>query len=57
MHLGSQIAGMEPYAMGVDRLLTLHDQLRADGFDSLKYLDVGGGLAVSYDDETPDRCL
>ncbi len=53
MHLGSQIAGMEPYAMGVDRLLTLHDQLRADGFNSLQYLDVGGGLAVSYDDETP----
>ncbi len=57
MHLGSQIAGMEPYALAVDRLLTLHDQLRADGFNALRYLDVGGGLAVSYDDETPtDAC-
>ena len=53
MHLGSQIAGIEPYAVAVNRLLALHDQLLADGFHSLTYLDVGGGLAVSYDDETP----
>jgi diaminopimelate decarboxylase len=57
MHLGSQIAGMEPYVVGVDRLLALHDRLLADGFTWLLYLDVGGGLAVSYDDETPtDAC-
>jgi diaminopimelate decarboxylase len=53
MHLGSQIAGTEPYADGVERLLSLYRELAADGFDSLRYLDVGGGLAVTYDEEVP----
>jgi diaminopimelate decarboxylase len=57
MHLGSQIAGMAPFAAGIDRLLVLYDELRTDGFDTLRYLDAGGGLAVAYDDETPtDAC-
>jgi len=53
MHLGSQIAGMEPFAAAIERLITLYRQLVADGFDGLRYLDVGGGLSVSYDAETP----
>jgi diaminopimelate decarboxylase len=53
MHLGSQIAGMEPFAAGIDRLMVLYEQLLSDGFDKLRYLDVGGGLSVAYDAETP----
>jgi diaminopimelate decarboxylase len=53
MHLGSQIAGMQPYQAGIDRLLALYRQLVSEGFDGLRYLDVGGGLAVAYEDETP----
>jgi diaminopimelate decarboxylase len=53
MHLGSQIAGTEPYAAGVERLLSLYRELAADGFDTIRYLDVGGGLAVTYDEEVP----
>jgi diaminopimelate decarboxylase len=53
MHLGSQIAGMEPFAAGIDRLMVLYEQLMSDGFDKLRYLDVGGGLSVAYDAETP----
>jgi diaminopimelate decarboxylase len=53
MHLGSQIAGTEPYVLGVERLLALYRELLARGFQDIAYLDVGGGLAVSYNDETP----
>jgi diaminopimelate decarboxylase len=53
MHLGSQISGTEPYAAAIDRLLALYRNLVADGFDTLQYLDVGGGLALAYDREVP----
>jgi diaminopimelate decarboxylase len=51
MHIGSQIQEVEPYRDGAERLLTLAEALRAAGAGTLEYLDVGGGLAVSYDDE------
>jgi len=51
MHIGSQIQQLDPYRSGVDRLLALAEQLRRAGASALRYLDVGGGLAVSYDDE------
>jgi diaminopimelate decarboxylase len=51
MHLGSQIAGTGPYREGMERLLDLYRTLVADGSAQLEYLDVGGGLAVTYDDE------
>ena len=49
MHVGSQVAGVEPYRLGLERLVALHNHLRADGAASLRFLDVGGGLAVPYD--------
>jgi diaminopimelate decarboxylase len=55
MHIGSQISRVEPYAAALDRLLGLLEQVRFDGARDLTYLDVGGGLAVSYDGEAePD---
>jgi diaminopimelate decarboxylase len=51
MHLGSQIAGTEPYREGMQRLLELCRILVADGTAQLEYLDVGGGLAVTYEGE------
>jgi diaminopimelate decarboxylase len=55
MHIGSQLFRLDPYLDGVERLVGLLDELRASGVDSLRYLDIGGGLGVSYDDEeTPD---
>jgi diaminopimelate decarboxylase len=53
MHVGSQVSSLEPYRDGVARLLELVRQARADGATELAYLDVGGGLAVSYQDEEP----
>lgn len=53
MHVGSQVSSLEPYRDGGARLLELVRQARADGATELAYLDVGGGLAVSYQDEEP----
>jgi diaminopimelate decarboxylase len=55
MHIGSQIFRLDPYIDGVERLTGLLDELRALGVDTIRYLDIGGGLGVSYDDEeSPD---
>jgi len=51
MHIGSQIHELDPYRSGVERLLRLAAALEGAGATGLRYLDVGGGLAVSYDDE------
>ncbi len=55
MHIGSQLFRLDPYLDGVERLVGLFDQLRAVGVDSIRFLDIGGGLGVPYDDEeSPD---
>jgi diaminopimelate decarboxylase len=55
MHIGSQLFRVDPYVDGVERLTSLLDAIRADGIDTLRYLDIGGGLGVSYSDEvSPD---
>jgi len=53
MHLGSQLHRVEPYRIGTERLLALCQELRALGANDLTYLDIGGGLGVSYDTEKP----
>jgi diaminopimelate decarboxylase len=55
MHIGSQLFRLDPYLDGVERLVGLLEQLRASGVDTIRYLDIGGGLGVSYEDEqSPD---
>lgn len=51
MHIGSQISRLEPYVQGIRKLLELHRALASDGASHLRYLDIGGGLAVTYDSE------
>ncbi len=53
MHVGSQISEFEPYQIGLGRLLQLTSEIRAAGAAELEYLDIGGGLAVTYDAEHP----
>ena len=53
MHVGSQLARLDVYQHGIDRVLDLLSQLRSDGARDLRYLDIGGGLAVTYDAEEP----
>ena len=51
-HIGSQLTDLEPYWNTLDRILNLVDQLAADGIE-LEHIDLGGGLGVTYQDETP----
>ncbi|CAB3759260.1 diaminopimelate decarboxylase [Paraburkholderia humisilvae] len=51
-HIGSQITEVSPYLDAVDRLLELVEQIEADGV-KIRHIDVGGGLGITYDDETP----
>lgn len=53
MHVGSQISQFAPYEVGVQRLLHLRGEIERDTRLRLEYLDVGGGLAVTYDEERP----
>ena len=55
MHIGSQLFRLDPYLDGTEKLVELLGQLQADGVQTIEYLDIGGGLGVSYDDEeSPD---
>jgi diaminopimelate decarboxylase len=51
-HIGSQITEVAPYLDAVDKLLELVEQIESDGV-KIHHLDVGGGLGITYDDETP----
>lgn len=51
-HIGSQITEISPYMDALDRVLDLIKQLDACGI-KIHHLDVGGGLGISYTNETP----
>ncbi len=53
MHIGSQILDPSPYREGVAKLVGLVRDLRAAGIDTLRNLDIGGGLGIRYKDEVP----
>ncbi len=51
-HIGSQLTRTSPFLDALDRCLLLVDELNAAGI-SIRHLDIGGGLGVTYKDETP----
>ena len=51
-HIGSQLTELAPFTAAVERVLALVDRLHARGI-VLEHVDVGGGLGVTYRDETP----
>ncbi|MDD2389968.1 MAG: diaminopimelate decarboxylase [Desulfobacterales bacterium] len=51
-HIGSQIIDPEPFKDALNSIKILMDALKASGI-SIKYLDMGGGLGIVYDDEHP----
>ncbi len=51
-HIGSQITQVEPYLDAVERMLDIADAVKAAGI-TLHHLDFGGGLGITYTDETP----
>jgi diaminopimelate decarboxylase len=53
MHLGSQLLDAGPYREGVEKLLGLIARMRAAGIDTIKSMDIGGGLGIRYRNESP----
>ena len=51
-HIGSQITQTAPYLDALDRLLDLVEALEAEGI-AIAHIDIGGGLGITYTDETP----
>jgi len=51
-HIGSQLTQITPFVDALKRVLELVDKLKAHGIE-LKHLDLGGGLGIRYQDETP----
>lgn len=51
-HIGSQLTEVAPFLDALDRVLVLVDRLQAEGI-VIRHLDLGGGLGVRYQDETP----
>ncbi len=51
-HIGSQLTDVSPFVASLERLLDLEERLREQGI-SIKYLDLGGGLGITYQNEWP----
>ncbi len=51
-HIGSQLTTIEPFLEALDKLLAFRDELHAIGVE-IEHLDLGGGLGITYDEETP----
>jgi diaminopimelate decarboxylase len=51
-HIGSQVTQLAPFVDALDRLKNLLSLLRKDGIE-VEYLDLGGGLGITYNDELP----
>jgi diaminopimelate decarboxylase len=52
VHIGSQITSLAPFEMAFSRVVDLLKALRSEGI-ALTRLDLGGGLGIRYNDETP----
>ncbi len=52
MHIGSQITTIGPFIRGVKKLITVSDKLKRTGIN-LDYVNVGGGLGITYWNERP----
>ena len=51
-HIGSQLTTVTPFVDALQRVLALVDQLAEDGI-VIRHIDIGGGLGIQYQDETP----
>lgn len=51
-HIGSQITQVSPFVDALEKTLELVSKLKEDGI-GIKYIDIGGGLGITYNDEAP----
>ncbi len=51
-HIGSQITEVSPFVDALKRVKKFVAQLQQEGI-SIRYVDIGGGLGITYDNESP----
>ncbi|HEU0188640.1 MAG TPA: diaminopimelate decarboxylase [Gallionella sp.] len=51
-HIGSQLTETSPFIAAAEKILVLVDRLSGEGI-RLEHIDLGGGLGIRYNDETP----
>jgi diaminopimelate decarboxylase len=51
-HIGSQVTKLKPFIDALKKTRELVNLLRSEGID-IRYLDMGGGLGITYEDERP----
>lgn len=51
-HIGSQITELEPFLLAMDHLLAIYSTLKEQGI-KIKYINIGGGLGITYRNEQP----
>jgi len=51
-HIGSQITEIEPFLEALQKIKQLIKELKQEDI-TIRYLDLGGGLGITYDKETP----
>jgi diaminopimelate decarboxylase len=52
IHIGSQITESAPFVAAITKMTGFLEKLKTMGID-LEYLNIGGGLGIVYDNETP----
>jgi diaminopimelate decarboxylase len=53
-HIGSQLTTVPPFVDALQRVRDLVTRLQGEGFH-IRYLDMGGGLGITYNDEHPPQ--
>ncbi|GAB6176745.1 diaminopimelate decarboxylase [Desulfobaculum senezii] len=51
-HIGSQLTTVEPFLEALEKILNFYQQLCDMGL-CIEYIDLGGGLGITYDEEEP----
>lgn len=53
-HIGSQITEVQPFVDALEKVVAFVKELKAAGMN-IRYIDIGGGLGITYKDETPPQ--
>jgi diaminopimelate decarboxylase len=51
-HIGSQIVQLSPFVESLERIVAVVEELARDGL-ALQFIDMGGGIGITYDEEQP----
>jgi diaminopimelate decarboxylase len=51
-HIGSQLMDVTPFVESLKKVIALIDTLKGQGI-TIRYLNIGGGLGITYSDEKP----